>query len=120
MEDIFNSSVRSTGDLAGVFEFDGETSYFYLYSVNEGEGGKVLDAIHVFTGNPDFSEVDISVRWDSKEENVGLFIKDVLWAVFGCVNRLKLGGGYKPGGTPSLPAESKELFISLDSDSDQD
>ena len=53
MEEIFESSVRSAGDLAGVFEFDGDTSYFYLYRVDASEGNKVLDAIKVSVGEPD-------------------------------------------------------------------
>ena len=29
--DIFDSSIRRAGNLAGVFEYDGENAYFYLY-----------------------------------------------------------------------------------------
>lgn len=32
-EEMFDSSTRSKGDLAGVFEYDGETGYFYSMSV---------------------------------------------------------------------------------------
>ncbi|WP_437294750.1 DUF2251 domain-containing protein [Sorangium sp. So ce426] len=104
MDEIFDSAVRPAGDLAGVFEYDGDTGYFYLYATGEGTGQKVLDAIHVLSGMPDFGETDISIRWDSEEQKVGLFIKGILWAVYDCARRAKYGGAYKSGGKPSLPS----------------
>jgi hypothetical protein len=41
-KEIFVSSVRSTGDLAGVFEYDGETGYFYLYRAKGASGKKIM------------------------------------------------------------------------------
>ena len=111
MEEIFDSSVRAKGDFAGVFEFDGETAYFYLYATGGGvEEPKIWDSVHVFSGQPDFAESDISVRWDSREEKVGLFIRGILWAVFDCVRQSKCGGDYVPGRKPSLPAEAIAEF----------
>jgi hypothetical protein len=101
---MFDSSIRSAGDLAGVFEFDGATCYFYLYETGAGSGHKVVDSIHVLSGRPDFGETEIAVRWDLSERTVGLFIRGVLWAAFDCDSRLKGGGGYTPGGEPRLPA----------------
>jgi hypothetical protein len=45
--DIFDSSVRSDGDLAGVFEYDGQTGYFYLYEVGGNAYNKVVGAYAV-------------------------------------------------------------------------
>lgn len=100
---MFDSAVRSAGDLAGVFEYDGETCYFYLYEIEGYQGQKVLDSLHVLTGRPDFSEADVAVRWDADERIVGIFIRGVLWGAFDCDSRRKGGGGYTPGGAPRLP-----------------
>lgn len=78
MTDLIESAVRREGDLAGVFECDGETGYFYLYAREGASGRKVLDTIQVLSGEPDFAETDVAIRWDSTEQKVGLFIKRVL------------------------------------------
>ncbi len=110
-EEIFDSCVREKGDLAGVFEYDGEAGYFYLYETKRGQGEKIVDKLHILSGQPDFTEADVSVRWDSREERVGLFIRNVLWAVFDGLQRLKYGGGYKTGIQPSLPESATVGFI---------
>lgn len=109
MHEMFESAARAAGDLAGVFEYDGDTGYFYLYVTDEG-CHKVADAIHILSGEPDFSESDLSVRWDAEEHKVGLFIKGVLWAAFDSRGRIKYGGGYKVGGAPSMPASTELGF----------
>jgi hypothetical protein len=109
-DEIFESCVRSGGDLAGVFEHDGETGYFYLYNVGGDTGEKIVDAIRVVSGEVDFRGSDISVRWDEGEERVGLFIRGVLWAVFDPGRGLKHGEGYGPGAEPSLPGDLVEGF----------
>lgn len=53
--EMFQSAVRSSGDLAGVFEYDGETGYFYLYQTGA-MGNKILSANHILTGPADFEE----------------------------------------------------------------
>jgi hypothetical protein len=40
--EMFESASRANGDLAGVFEYDGETGYFYLYETKETRGKKWL------------------------------------------------------------------------------
>lgn len=112
-DELFDSHVRSSGDLAGVFEYDGNTGYFYLYATDEPEAHKVLDAIHVFSGEPDFGEEDIAIRWDQNELKVGLFIRGILWAVFDHQQRVKYGGGYKPELVPKLPPEASSGFSQL-------
>jgi hypothetical protein len=97
MAEIFDSALRSHRDLAGVFEYDGETAYFYLYRTNNAESGEIIDAIHVFSGKPDFDENDITVSWDKREQLVGLFIHGQLWAAFSEPWPTKHGGNYVPG-----------------------
>lgn len=107
--EMFGSSVRPAGDLAGVFEYDGETGYFYLYETEGGGGHKVLASIHVLTGEPDFSEEDVTIQWDSANLRVGLLIRDVLWAVFD-EGGTQYGGSYSPSATPRLPSEARSWF----------
>ena len=104
--EIFDSSVRSAGDLAGVFEYDGTTGYFYLYETEGDEGQRVLDSIHVLSGAPDFGQDDVSIRWNTTEERVGLFIRSSLWAVFDSGSRSKYGGNYQLGARPPLLPQS--------------
>lgn len=100
-EEMFVSAVRSTGDLAGVFEHDGETGYFYLYDQTRPGSQRVIDAIHIFSGRPDFSEDDVDVRWSTDEEVVGFFVRGELWAAFR--RGEKHGGGYRSGGRANIP-----------------
>lgn len=103
MKEMFNSSVRSCGDLAGFFEFDGDTSYFYLYRVNADEGEKVVDAIKVGVGVPFFSEEEIEVFWSSDESLVCLQITGKLVAVFDCIEGKKYGEIFSLGSEVKLP-----------------
>lgn len=108
--EIFQSAARSLGDLAGVFEYEGETGYFYLYALEDAEGHEVLDAIHIVSGDADFAEGEVQVRWTREEDRVGLFIRETLWAVFDCQTRTKHGGDYRRGETPALPPHVTEPF----------
>ena len=107
-QDIFDSEVRSAGDLAGVFEYDGDTGYFYLYEVAGQAGQKVLSSIHVVSGPIEFSASDVQVQWDVSEQRVGLFIHDTLWATFDTARRRKYGGNYVPGAVSTVPGS--EMF----------
>ncbi len=107
-DEIFADASRSAGDLAGVFEFDGETAYFYLYRV--GEEQKVLDAIHVLSAKPDFGKEDIAIRWTLIEDKVGLFIRGELWAVFDTHNKTKYGGNYRKDLTSTVPPVVSRAF----------
>jgi hypothetical protein len=79
---IFTSKVRSAGDLAGVFEYDGETGYFYLYDQRRERGQMVFDAIQVVSSVADFQEPDVQVVWDATETRVALVIRHRVWALF--------------------------------------
>ena len=102
-DEMFASAVRASGDLAGVFEYDGDTGYFYLYDQSMPGGQRVLDAIHIVSGTPDFSENDVDVRWNADEDAVGFFVCGRLWAAFR--RGEKHGGNYRSRGEPRI-AES--------------
>jgi hypothetical protein len=108
--EIFESASRPSGDLAGVFEHDGETGYFYLYETKADEGQKIVAAIQVVIGCPDFKQEDVTVQWDVSERMVGLFIRERLWAAFDAELRVKYGGSYRANSQPSIPTEIVRLF----------
>lgn len=104
-QELFASAVRGRGDLAGAFEYDGRTAYFYLYDQSRADGQRVVDSIHVFSGGTDLKESDVAVRWDERGERVALFLRGAQWAVFNSVTGRKFGGSYRDGGAPSIPPE---------------
>jgi hypothetical protein len=106
-DELFDSEVRAKGDLAGVFEYDGETGYFYLYDVRESEGQRILDSIRVILGDTELVEQDVSVRWDERQERVGLFLRGVQWAVFNVSTGAKHGGNFGPHAHPNIPPAEK-------------
>ncbi len=84
--------------MAGVFEADDETSYFYLYKFGNEPNKRIVSAIRIFSGNPDFTEADVDIRWFDDENKVGLLIRQELWAYFDIVS-----GGQQVGLYPSKP-----------------
>ncbi len=112
---MFDSSVRSAGDLAGVFECDGGTCYFYLYDVSGSPNQKIVDAIRILSGRPHFNESGVAVAWDANEGKVGLFIRGQLWALLDQWTGKNYGGGYQPGHLPEIPAEASRGFSPDDS-----
>ena len=99
--DIFLSSVRPSGDLAGVLECDEETSYFYLYKPLEPKEARVVSSCHICSGIPAFSEDDLRLKWTANWESVGLFIRDTLWAAFDSKGH-PIGGDFELGKLSSL------------------
>lgn len=98
--DIFESAIRTRGDLAGVFEYEetaepqNASAYFYLYR-KEGETiGSVLGAIHIRSGQWTITEANIAVRWHDNEQRVGLFVFGTLVAVFDVATGEQYGGQY--------------------------
>lgn len=65
-----------------------------------------MDSIRICVGEPDFTETDISIRWDSSNQKVGLFIRNVIWAIFDTVDNTKFGGNYSASLTPTIPPDS--------------
>lgn len=104
MDEIFDSSVRSAGDFGGVFEFDGDTSYFYLYRISGDEGSRVVDAIKIGVGAPSFSQADVKIFWSLDESLVCLQIADTLVAIFDCIDGSKYGEIYARDWRVKMPS----------------
>lgn len=85
--DLFESSVRSVGDLAGVFEYDGDAGYFYLYETKPIE--RVRDAIEVVVGRLPLSEADVVISWSPDETTVHLYLMGMEWARYAPEHRKK-------------------------------
>lgn len=111
-DEMFDSAIRSAGDRAGIFEYDGETAYFYLYETNGSHCQKVIAAIRVLSGTPDFEEGDVSIRWEDDESKVGLFIRGQLWAAFDAQTHGKYGGNYRLDAEADIPSEIGAAFES--------
>lgn len=94
----FIERIRFAGDLAGVFEYDEETAYFYLYEV----GGRVLDALQICTNCPSILDQDVDVRWDKLGHKVALFVNGAFCAMFVVSTREKFGGDWCNDRTPPL------------------
>ena len=109
-DEMFDSAVRMKGDLAGVFEYDGDVGYFYLYQTEGDKDRKVLGAIRIFVGDPDLQQADVDVRWNNVESVVGLFIEGQLWAAFDGNSGAKYGGDYRKDAPPQIPSEISEAF----------
>src|SRR5262245_45852274 len=109
-DEIFDTQLRSTGDLAGVFEFDGDAAYFYLYDKTQPERKKVLGAIHILSGSADFEEEDIAICWDKTESKVGLRIRGQLWAAFDSDTGAAYGGNYRADNNAEIPPEIAASF----------
>jgi hypothetical protein len=106
-KELFHSAIRSKGDLAGVFEYDGVAGYFYLYDLNQEEGSRVVGSIRILSADTDLVDEDVSVRWDTCEERVGLFLRGTQWAVFNAIAGTKHGGDFDIHMQPDIPREEK-------------
>jgi hypothetical protein len=109
-EDMFTSATRLSGDRAGVFEYDGETGYFYLYDTKGANNRKVVAAIRIMSEVPDFDESDVEIRWDASGNKVGLYIKRRLWAAFDVLTGSKYGGDYRFDALPDIPSDVLDSF----------
>ena len=108
--EMWDSAIRSAGDLAGVFEYDGDVGYFYLYNETGQADQKIRGAIHIISGTPNFGQGDISVRWTPDENTVGLFIRGQLWAAFDSKTGVNYGGHYRAGTSPIIPPTIAQMF----------
>lgn len=109
-KELFVSALRSQGDRAGVFEYDGETGYFYLYDVHGNKGNRIIAAIPLLSGTIDFGERDVLIRWDGEENLVGLFVRKKLWAVFNLSTGATYGGMCQSGAENEIPRAVKTKF----------
>jgi hypothetical protein len=78
---IFESSMRSFGDLIAVFESDRDGGYFYLFDITKDEGRQARGVVEIDTLT-DLRASDVSVCWSVTEEFVGLFLAGTLRAAF--------------------------------------
>jgi hypothetical protein len=108
--DIFESSVRSSGDVGAFFEYDGETGYFYLHDQPHGPDHKVINALRILNTRADFQQEDVRVDWDPIERYVGLFIRGQLWAAFDTSTGAKYGGDYCSKAISCVPSEIAHAF----------
>jgi hypothetical protein len=109
---IFKSSTRSAGDIAGVFEYDGEVGFFYLYDLSREKGRQITGSLYVNFENPDFHGANVSIKWTNSQEFVGLYIQGCLWAAFDLKGH-KYGGHFEFGKMPEIPNEILAKFQSL-------
>lgn len=108
-KDIFESSVRSLGDLAGVFECDGDDGYFFLFDLKKASGTQGSGVIRVNSASADFGASDVSIKWSKSEDVVGLYIRGILWAAFDQQGR-KFGGDYGTQIAPGIPHRVVDQF----------
>ncbi|MDX8503632.1 hypothetical protein RFM99_35355 [Mesorhizobium sp. VK4C] len=106
--EIFDSAIRTKGDLAGVFEYEDTgpqeaIAHFYLFRAEGETAGSILDVIHVRSGQWAITEADVAVRWDSAEQRVGLFVFRALVAAFDATTGAKYGGGYGKDFNDEIP-----------------
>lgn len=76
------------------------------------EAHKIFGAIHVLSGKLDFSEDDVVIRWGQASRKVGLFIREVLCAVFDD-NQARYGGNYRPNAKPELARAARVGFSAV-------
>jgi hypothetical protein len=105
MEEMFASSVRSSGDLAGVFEFDRDAGHLYLCRVGPGTDPRILEAICVSVGDPEYGDKDVVVRWSGDEKIVYVMIAGQIRAAFDCDTREHFGGMDRSGARLPVSAE---------------
>lgn len=107
--DIFESAVRTAGDLVGIFEFDSGGGYFYLFDLTQPRGSQARAALRVNASGSDIEASHVEVRWSAAQDVVGLYIGDQLWAAFDQHGR-KYGGDYDALKSPSIPSAISERF----------
>src|SRR5690242_10453398 len=106
---LFESCARPERDFAGVFEYDGETGYFYLCDLTRKEGQTIMGAIHITSAEPDFVQSDVKVIWNRSHTHVGVMLRGRLWAVFSVAGE-RFGGDYALGTQPVLPGDVESGF----------
>ncbi len=110
LKDSVIESISKKSNYAGVFEFDGETAYFYLCTVSESNIVKIVDYIHIFSGMPDFNVNDFKVVWSEDDKKVGLFKDKTLVAVFDVESGRRFGGNLITGKVTDIP-ENQIFYI---------
>jgi hypothetical protein len=76
IQEYFESSLRLAGDYAGVFECDGETSYFYLDRADANGGQKIVRALNVELKASQLIDRQLTVVWSESQSTVFLKVDD--------------------------------------------
>lgn len=97
---IYKSVLHPSNGMGAVFEDDGETGYFYLWDENATDEMKIRGALRIYNSPKELAKEDVDVRLNSAGTKAGLFIHDVLWAVWDLQNATSTGGDYVPTGLP--------------------
>jgi hypothetical protein len=84
MNEIYDSSIRPCGDIAGVFEFDGVVSYFYICNVNSSGDPTIRNSVLVDVDRRQISTSQIKIVWASDYTIVGLKILSEYYEAFEC------------------------------------
>jgi len=102
--DIFESSIRTSGDLAAIFECDRDGGYFYLFDLTKAKGQEARAVIEVSERGVALEASDVSVCWNASGEIAGLRIRGELWAAFDQHGRA-YGGSFGRQNVPRIPPE---------------
>ncbi len=84
MRDAYCSSIRSAGDLGGVFEGDDETNYFYLYRIPPTGKPKILKAMQIEVHHKKFQTDAVEIIWSADENIMSLRINKDVVATYNC------------------------------------
>jgi hypothetical protein len=103
MDEYFDSSMRPSGDIAGVFEFDGETGYFYLYEMSSDGENKIKGALNIHIDNVTFAPSDVLINWSSDWNITYLKISNKVYAVFDCRSGIGYSGNISTGVEAVIP-----------------
>jgi hypothetical protein len=90
MQEMYHSSIRSAGDLGGVFESDSETNYFYLCKIAPNGHPTILNSIQVNLNNRVIEGREIDIVWSLDETVLGLKVQERILCAFDCHNLTNL------------------------------
>ncbi len=108
---IFESSTRTSGDLAAIFECDEDGGYFYLFDLTKAKGQQARAVIAVSERGVAFEGSDVTVGWNASEDIAGLCIRGDLWAAFDQHGHC-YGGSYGMQASPGISSEVSRRFYS--------
>ncbi|WP_294240447.1 DUF2251 domain-containing protein [uncultured Sphingomonas sp.] len=80
--DIYESAIQSKGQFGVVFKRDDESAYFYLLDMHKPAGNAIIAALDVGPAISVRSDAPVRVRWSEVSSVAGLFVGDVLTAIF--------------------------------------
>jgi hypothetical protein len=110
MQEIFESSTRTCGDLVAVFECDEGGAFFYLFDLTGEKKLRARAVIEVSEPGATFEEADVSVSWNASEDIAGLCIRGDLWAAFDRNGR-GYGGNYGTQRSPRISSDVSSRFF---------